>query len=106
MNKGLSVSALAIALGLSAVSVASAQTRTSVMVCRDGTTLPAASTTVPCILHGGYDQGATARGQQRGVYGSTNVNGTYGSRGIYQGTTTNGQTRGIYQGTTNGTIYQ
>jgi hypothetical protein len=91
--------ALTLAVGLSAAPRLGAQTRSTALVCRDGSVMRTTNTNA-CVLHGGIDQGATSQAS-RGVYGTTN--GTTGNRGVYSGAGTNGSNRGVYNGAgTNG----
>ena len=101
--------AAAVAIGLAAAPELFAQTRTEVLVCRDGQVTTTQYGARACDRHGGIDQNATLRAR-RTVYGQSGVyNGS--ERGVYNGngsvygngTTGNNSDRGIYNG--NGGVY-
>jgi hypothetical protein len=99
MLKGLSLSALALAVGLVAAPRLSAQSAAKVLVCKDGSMSSTSQGTFACLKHGGIDQQASINAQRGGygVYGNTGANGSSRNRGVYQ-PTTNGSERGVYNG--------
>ena len=96
MVKGLSVSALALAVGLFGAGRLSAQSAPRQLICKDGTVTNVTRGALACFKHGGIDQQATVRAEQ-GQYGVYPNNGNGGNRGVYGGAN-DGSSRGVYDG--------
>src|SRR4051812_37473575 len=99
MLKGLSLSALALAVGLVTAPRLSAQSAAKVLICKDGVATSTSQGALACLHHGGIDKQASINAQPggSGVYGNTGASGTSGDRGVYE-PATNGSERGVYNG--------
>ena len=108
----ISMSAVALAIGLMAAPQLFAQRRAELLVCRDGHVTSTRYGDEACRRHRGIDREATMRARRNAANGMYGANGVYvpnAQRGVYTGKYPTGANSTVYGGayptTTNGTVY-